>query len=123
MVNKQKFLQKQRRRRQNHVRNRVRGNAERPRLCVHRSLRHLSVQLIDDASGQTLVSAGTQDNQLRDKISYGGNRDAAQLVGKALAERALQAGIKQVALDRGHYRYHGRLAALADAAREGGLQL
>mgnify|MGYP006174099427 FL=1 len=123
MVNKQKFLQKQRRRRQNHVRNRVRGNAERPRLCVHRSLRHLSVQLIDDASGQTLVSAGTQDKQLRDKISYGGNRDAAQLVGKALAERALQAGIKQVALDRGHYRYHGRLAALADAAREGGLQL
>ena len=123
MVNKQKFLQKQRRRRQNHVRNRVRGNAERPRLCVHRSLRHLSVQLIDDASGQTLVSAGTQDKQLRDKISYGGNRDAAQLVGKALAERALQAGIKQVAMDRGHYRYHGRLAALADAAREGGLQL
>jgi large subunit ribosomal protein L18 len=123
MVNKQKFLQKQRRRRQNHVRNRVRGNAERPRLCVHRSLRHLSVQLIDDVSGQTLVSAGTQDKQLRDKISYGGNRDAAQLVGKALAERALQAGIKQVALDRGHYRYHGRLAALADAAREGGLQL
>ena len=123
MVNKQKFLQKQRRRRQNHVRNRVRGNAERPRLCVHRSLRHLSVQLIDDASGQTLVSAGTQDKQLRDKISYGGNRDAAQLVGKALAERALQAGITQVTLDRGHYRYHGRLAALADAAREGGLQL
>lgn len=123
MVNKQKFLQKQRRRRQNHVRKRIRGNAERPRLCVHRSLRHLSVQLIDDANGQTLVSAGTQDKELRDQISYGGNRDAAQLVGKALAERALQAGIKQVTLDRGHYRYHGRLAALADAAREGGLNL
>lgn len=123
MVNKQKFLQKQRQRRQNHVRRRVRGSAQRPRLCVHRSLKHLNVQLIDDSSGQTLVSAGTQDKSLRDEIAYGGNRQAAEVVGKALAQRALEAGIKQVTMDRGHYQYHGRLAALADAAREVGLEL
>jgi large subunit ribosomal protein L18 len=92
-------------------------------MSVHRSLKHISCQLIDDLTGRTLASAGSNDKGLRGQISYGGNCEAAAAVGKAIAEKALEAGIKSVRLDRGHAKYHGRVAALADAAREAGLVL
>jgi large subunit ribosomal protein L18 len=92
-------------------------------MSVHRSLKHIYVQIIDDESGKTLVSASTTDKQLKSDIGYGGNCDAAKAVGAAIAERALAAGVKQVAFDRAEYRYHGRVAALADAARDAGLDL
>lgn len=120
-MKKEKVLSKQRWRRRNRVRKKLRGTAEQPRLCVYRSLKHISCQLIDDLAGVTLVSAGTRDKDLRGEIKYGGNKDAALIVGKALAERALAKGIKKTQLDRGHNKYHGRVSALADAAREAGL--
>ena len=82
----------------------------------------MSAQLIDDAAGKTLASASTMDKGLSGELKYGGNKDAAAAVGKAIAERAKSAGIETVCFDRGAYKYHGRVAALADAAREGGLQ-
>ena len=91
------------------------------RLTVHRSHRNLACQIIDDTSGKTLVAVGTKDKDVRTNVAYGGNKAAAQAIGKLLAEKAIAAGIKQVAFDRGHYKYHGRVAALADAAREAGL--
>jgi large subunit ribosomal protein L18 len=84
-------------------------------------LRHIAVQIIDDLAGKTLVSASTRDQDVRKQIAYGGNKDAAEAVGTLIAEKALQAGIKQVCFDRGHSKYHGRVAALADAARKTGL--
>ena len=120
-MDKNKYLGGQRQRRQYRVRKRTRGSAERPRLCVYRSHRNLACQIIDDTSGKTLISVGTKDKDVRSTVTYGGNKNAAQAIGKLLAERAIAAGIKQVAFDRGHYRYHGRVAALADAAREAGL--
>ncbi|MGI9470627.1 MAG: 50S ribosomal protein L18 [Rubripirellula sp.] len=122
-MDKNKQLQKKRLRRRNHVRNRLRGSADHPRLCVHRSLKHFSCQLVDDLSGKTLASASTRDKAIRSDVGNGGNCDAAALVGKAIAERASEAGIKAVKLDRGHNRYHGRVKAFAEAAREGGLEL
>ena len=120
-MDKSRYLGGQRRRRQYRVRKRIRGSAERPRLTVYRSHKNLTCQIIDDEGGQTLVSAGTQDAELRPQFKYGGNKAAAQAIGKALAERAIAKGIKAVAFDRGHYKYHGRIAALADAARAAGL--
>ncbi len=122
-MDKNKQLQKKRLRRRNHVRNKLRGSAESPRLCVQRSLKHFSCQVIDDQSGKTLASASTRDKSLRDGIGNGGNCDAAAEIGKAIAEKATAAGIKTVKLDRGHNRYHGRVKAFADAAREAGLEL
>ena len=90
-------------------------------LSVVRSHKHISVQIIDDLTGKTLAAASSQDKKLSGKLKSGGNQDAAQAVGKAIAERAIAAGIKAVCFDRGPYRYHGRVAALANAAREGGL--
>jgi len=116
-----KKLVRQRRRRAFRVRKRIRGTPERPRLSVVRSHKHISVQLIDDLTGKTLVAASSQDKKLSGKLKAGGNRDAAQAVGKAIAERAIAAGVKAVCFDRGSYRYHGRVAALANAAREAGL--
>ena len=110
-----------RRRRHFRVRKKVRGTATRPRLAVFRSNRYISAQVIDDVEGRTLASASTLDKQLREDVGYGGNVTAAQAVGKAIAERALAAGVEQVALDRREYKYHGRVAALAEAAREAGL--
>ena len=92
-------------------------------MSVQRTLKHISCQLIDDLTGRTLVSVSTKDSALRDQVKYGGNCEAAVAIGKAVAEKALEADIKSVRLDRGHSRYHGRLAALADAAREAGLVL
>jgi large subunit ribosomal protein L18 len=116
-----KKLGRLRQRRAFRVRKRTRGTADRPRLSVARSHKHISVQIIDDLTGKTLASASSQDKKLSGKIKSGGNQDAAQAVGKAIAERAIAAGVKAVAFDRGPYRYHGRVAALANAAREGGL--
>lgn len=122
-MDKNKKIQRQRTRRRNHVRNVLRGSATRPRLCVQRSLKHFAAQLIDDESGRTLVSASTRDKAIRDSIQVGGNCEAAAQIGKSIAEKAEAAGIKEVKLDRGHNKYHGRVKAFADAARESGLVL
>ena len=114
---------RQRQRRTFRVRKRLRGTAERPRLSVFRSHKHMYAQLIDDLSGKTIASASTQDGEVRGEIKYGGNKDAATLVGKTIARRAIEAGIQSVCFDRGPFKYHGRVAALADGAREAGLQL
>ena len=120
-MDKQRYLDGQRRRRRFRVRKAVRGSAARPRLSVARTHKNVSAQIIDDAAGKTLVAASTLDADLRTQVKYGGNKAAAQAVGKAIAAKALEAGIKEVCFDRGHNRYHGRVAALADAAREAGL--
>lgn len=122
-MKQEKQNQLQRRRRRFRVRNRIKRDSTRPRMSVFRSLKHIYVQIVDDASGRTLVSASSNDQQLKGEIGYGGNCDAAKVVGKAIAERALAAGLKQVAFDRAEYKYHGRVAALADAARDAGLDL
>ncbi len=120
-MNHEKAVAKTRRRRQMRVRKRTQGDSQRPRLTVFRSGKHIYAQVIDDSLGRTLVSASTSDKELRGDVGYGGNKDAAAKVGKVLGERALAAGVKQVSFDRGGYKYHGRVAALADAAREAGL--
>src|SRR5262245_10608172 len=117
-----KQLVQQRRRRSFRVRKRTRGMSGRPRLSVARSHKHISAQIVDDLSGTTLAAASTLDKMLSGKLKHGGNRNAAQIVGKAIADRAIAAGIKSVCFDRGPYKYHGRVAALAAAAREGGLE-
>lgn len=121
-MDKNKKLNEQRTRRSFHVRNKLRGTAERPRLAIDRSLQHFSCQLIDDEAGKTLCAASTRQSDIKSSVSYGGNCDAAAAVGKKLAEIAVAAGIKEVKLDRGFTKYHGRVKAFADAAREGGLQ-
>ena len=107
-------------RRRRHVRSKIVGTPERPRLSVRRSSKHIYAQLIDDLAGATLAAASTCGKAA--DVKYGGNIKAAQAVGKKIAEVAKGKGIAKVAFDRGHYRYHGRVKALADAAREGGLQ-
>jgi large subunit ribosomal protein L18 len=109
-------------RRHKRVRRHVIGTSERPRLNVFRSLNHIYAQVIDDAEGHTLVSASTVDPEVQKQIGELTKTDQARVVGKVLAERALSQGVKQVVFDRGGYRYHGRVKALADAAREGGLE-
>jgi large subunit ribosomal protein L18 len=104
------------------IRTRVRGRAQMPRVNVYRSLQHIYAQIVDDTRGQTLVSASTLDKQVRETLKSGGNVAAAQVVGKVLAERAQAAGITRVVFDRGGYAYHGRVKALADALRAGGLK-
>ena len=120
-MRREKQIGKQRRRRRLSVRSRVKRDSTRPRLSVFRSRKHIYVQIVDDENGRTLAAANTRDKQLAGEVNYGGNRDAAAAVGKAIAQRALEAGVKEVALDRREYKYHGRVAALADAAREAGL--
>lgn len=99
------------------IRQKMEGTTERPRLNVYRSLNHIYAQLIDDAEGLTIVAAST----VQDKLKTGGNVAAAKEVGKLVAERAQEKGIKKIVFDRGGYLYHGRIKALADAAREAGL--
>ncbi len=94
----------------------------RPRLSVHRSSKNIYAQVIDDAAGRTLASASTLEKDVRGTLKTGADRAAAEAVGKLVAERAVKAGVKQVVFDRGGYLYHGRVKALADAAREGGLE-
>jgi len=113
---------RQRLRRRFRVRRHIRGTAERPRLTVFRTHKHIYAQVIDDSTGRTLVSASTMDKKIRDAVGFGGNQAAAAAIGKAVAERAKAAGISKVCFDRGEFRYHGRVAALANAAREAGLE-
>ena len=120
-MNRDKAILELRKRRGYRVRKAVRGTADRPRLSVFRSNKHVYCQLIDDQAGKTLVSASTRDVNLRSAQSNGGNKDAAAALGRVVAEKSLEAGCKQVCFDRGPSRYHGRVAALADAAREAGL--
>jgi large subunit ribosomal protein L18 len=121
MADKDRHLGRQRRRR--HVRKRVLGTPERPRLSVFRSLRHIYVQVVDDSRGHTLATASTLDAEVRKQIKKGLEKvEQARIVGKVLAARALEQGVTKVVFDRSGYKYHGRVKALAEAAREGGLE-
>lgn len=120
-MNREKFKGAQLVRRARRVRRRVRGTAERPRLSVYRSLMNVYCQIIDDDRGATLVAASTRDPRVREQAAYGGNCAAAKALGAVVAGRAKEAGIERVVFDRGGRRYHGRLKALAEAARKAGL--
>ncbi len=108
-------------RRKYHVRKRVFGTPDRPRLSVFRSNRHIYAQIIDDVAGATLVSASTRSKALRNQSPNGGDKKAAQIIGEAIAKQALGVGIKCVCFDRNRYKFHGRLKAIAEAARKAGL--
>ena len=112
----------QRRRVHARVRTRVSGTPERPRLCIYRSLGHIYAQIIDDRSGRTIISASSLDKETKKNLKGGGNIASAKAIGKIIADRAKAAGVVKVVFDRGGYKYHGRVKALADAAREAGLQ-
>jgi large subunit ribosomal protein L18 len=109
---------RKRTRRHLRIRRKVVGTAERPRLSVYRSLKHIYCQIINDIEGRTLVAASTQSPDLRTQIKYGGNVAAAEIVGKKIAEEAKNKGIAKVVFDKGGYKYHGRIKALAEAARK-----
>ena len=111
-----------RKRKQLSIRNKISGTAERPRLSVYRSNSNIFAQLIDDVNGVTLASASTIDKELSANVKHGGNVEAAKVVGKAIAERAAAKGITTIVFDRSGYTYTGRVSALAEAAREAGLQ-
>ena len=117
---KRKNSEEARRARHARVRKKVSGTTEIPRLCVYRSLKNIYAQIIDDTTGKTLVSASTLDAEL--KANYGGNKEAAKAVGMAVAKKALDANIKTVVFDRGGFVYQGKIKALAEAAREAGLE-
>ena len=117
-----KTLTLRRQRRIGRVRKNLNGTAERPRLTVFRSGRHIAAQIINDEEGRTVVAASTMQKDVKDGLKSTANKEAAQKVGRLVAERARAAGVSKVCFDRGHFRYHGRIAALADAAREAGLQ-
>jgi large subunit ribosomal protein L18 len=119
-MDQQKVKHRRQLRRRHHVRSKIVGTAERPRLSVFRSSKHIYAQLIDDLRGVTLGAASSKGKSAG--VPYGGNKKAAAAIGKKIAEVAKEKGISKVAFDRGHYRYHGRVKALADAARESGLQ-
>lgn len=119
----EKRIGQQRKRRAFKVRNRLKRDSTRPRLSVFRSHKHVYAQVIDDEGAKTLVAASTIEPSLRDQAGGVSKTEAAKLVGTAVAQRALEAGVKQVTFDRREYKYHGRVAALADAARDAGLDL
>ncbi len=121
-MEKHKAKAKRHQRRKKHVRKRVFGEPERPRLTVFRSLNHIAAQVIDDESRRTLVQASSRNKELRDSIGCGGNCKGAAAVGRTLAQRAVAHGIRDVTFDRNGYAYHGRVKALAEAAREAGLR-
>ena len=106
----------------NRIRNKISGTAETPRLNVYKSSKQIYAQVIDDTTGSTLAAASTLDSALKDKIKYGGNKEAAKEVGTLIAKRAVEKGIKSVVFDRGGYLYHGKIKELADAARAEGLE-
>jgi len=116
-------LSREAHRRRIHVRMRktLAGTPERPRLCVHRSSKHIRAQVIDDQTGRTIVSASSLDAEVKAQIKGGGNIAASKVVGKVVAERAKSKGVEKVVFDRGGYQYHGRVQAVAEAAREAGL--
>ena len=111
-----------RKRRHMRLRRKIQGTPERPRLSVYRSLKHMYAQIIDDTRGHTLVAASTLDPELRGRLEKTGNVDAAREVGRLLGQRAVSQGITKVVFDRGGNRYHGRVSALAEGAREAGLE-
>ena len=121
-ANHQLLVQTRRLRRQRRVRNRLAGTPDRPRLAVFRSSKHIYAQMVNDQAGTTLVSASSLDPEVKAQVKYGGNKSAAALVGRVVAERAKKAGIDKICFDRRSYKYHGRVAALAEAAREAGLK-
>lgn len=104
------------------IRRRMQGSSERPRLCIYRSNKHIYAQIVDDTKAHTLVAASSLDNELTDKLQKTWNKDSAQAVGELIAKRALKKQIDAVVFDRGGYIYHGRIAAVADAARQAGLK-
>ncbi|NWG17825.1 MAG: 50S ribosomal protein L18 [Chloroflexi bacterium] len=122
MSSKTEIKEAARARRHRRVRARVSGTPERPRLNVFRSLTNIYAQVIDDVAGRTLVSASTVDKEIAAKVAGKKKAEAAKIVGQVLAERAKSAGIQKVVFDRGGYQYQGRVAALAEGAREGGLE-
>nr|WP_290645990.1 50S ribosomal protein L18 [Kosmotoga sp.] len=111
-----------RRKRHLRVRAKISGTPEKPRLAVYRSEKHIYAQIIDDVAGRTLVSASTIDKELKEKLQKTWNKEAAVEVGKLIAKRALDKGISSIVFDRGGFKFHGRVKALADAAREAGLK-
>ena len=111
-----------RQRRHKRLRKKVSGSVERPRLCVYKSLNHIYAQIIDDTKGHTLIAASTLDKELRNESGHKGNTSMAKRVGLLIASRAVPLGVKKIVFDRGGYKYHGRMKALADGAREGGLE-
>ncbi len=121
-MSSEKAREEARKRRQSRVRAHVSGTADRPRLNVYRSLAHIYAQVIDDVTGATLVSASTVDTELRAQMAGKKKAEQAKVVGQVVAKRALAKGLNKVTFDRGGYRYHGRIKALADGAREGGLE-
>lgn len=121
-MDKAKAKRLARQRRHARVRRHVSGTADRPRLCVYRSLRHIRAQVIDDTSGRTLVAASTLDGGVRSEIEDKDKSAQAAVVGEVIAKRALEAGITQIVFDRGGYKYHGRVKSLAEAARKAGLE-
>lgn len=118
-----KSTYKARKRRHSRIRHKIRGTADRPRMNIYRSLNNIFVQVIDDDAGKTLVSASTIDNEVATQIVGKNKTEASKIVGQVVAERAKNAGIETVVFDRGGYRYHGRVAAVAEGAREAGLKL
>ena len=121
-MNREKLKHAQRDRRHHRLRNRLHGTAERPRLTVYRSMKHVYAQIINDDEGRTLLTVSSVSKDLRSTLKTGGDVKAAAAVGTKLAQAAVAAGIKKVAFDRGFGRLHGRIKALAEAARKGGLQ-
>lgn len=111
----------QRERRHKRIRKKIYGQSQRPRLCVYRSLKNLSAQIVDDSAGKTLLSVSTFGKEAKAAVRYGGNIKAAGDLGKLLAEKAKEKGISSVVFDRGGYQYHGRVKVFAEAARKGGL--
>ena len=118
-VERKRFRRNRRRR---HVRRKVSGTPDRPRLTVFRSHKNMYAQIIDDTAGRTLVAASTMEQSSRQALAGGGNRQAAKIIGQALAAKAAEAGIKKVVFDRNGYAFHGRVKELADGARDGGLE-
>ena len=112
----------ERRRIHKRIRHKISGMPERPRLCIYRSLKYIYAQIVDDTQGRTLAAASTAEKDVRKSLKSGGNIEASKLVGKAIAERARAKGIETVVFDRGGYLYHGRIKAVAEAARESGLK-
>lgn len=124
MIKYKKVAPRQRGRllRHERVRKKIRGTAERPRLAVFRSLKYIYAQVIDDERGHTIAAASSLEPALRQSLPHTNNIEAARAVGRLIAERAIDAGVRHVVFDRGGYKYHGRVKALAEAAREGGLE-
>ena len=112
----------ERRRIHKRIREKISGNPARPRLCIYRSLKYIYAQIVDDSQGRTLAAASTAEKDVRKELKNAGNVAASKLVGKAIAERARAKGIETVVFDRGGYLYHGRIKAVAEAAREAGLK-